>query len=130
MVGKFRKFLGELVFWAHVLIVIPIVGLLFVPKSLVPSIESLHFFYVLSIVVVQGSWGAIMYLFNGGHYRNVCPVTTVMQSVRGHKLNDPKNYTHSFISEFFGRYKLRISSAGVNYMLLVMVAVVVVRFFF
>ena len=129
-ISKERIILAESIFWAHVLIVIPIIGLFFVPLRILPARETVHLAYLGMIIITQAGWGLFLFGITG-HFMNTCPVTTFMQSVRGHDIKDPINHKHSFVAEFFTRYGITsLNSKRVNYMLMTVLFIATLRFVF
>lgn len=124
-----KKWWIEIVFWIHLPIVILWFGLFAIPLSLWPSRITFHFWFIISIMVVQYLWGFSIYP-QTKKIDNICPLTSLMQFLRGYPLNNKKNYEHSFIAELFERLNIRISYKAVSYLLLITLAIVAIQYFF
>ena len=119
-----KKILDELVFWLHLPIVLVLFGLFFVPKAVWSGKVVFHFWYFMGITAVQFIWAV-------GAFKRldiICPLTTLLQWLRGYSLKSKKNYGHSFIAELLERLKIRVSYGWVNGLLLVSLVVVVVQY--
>ena len=129
-ISRERMILSESIFWAHVLIVIPIVGLFFVPLKIMPARDIIHLSYLGFIIFTQAGWGLLLFGMTG-HFMNTCPVTTFMQSIRGYKIKDVENHKHSFVAEFFSRYGITsLNSKRVNYMMFTVLFFATIRVVF
>lgn len=114
----------KIIFWLHLPIVLVLFGLFFVPKAIWPGKVVFHFWYFVGIILVQFVWSV-------GVFRKfdiICPLTTLLQWLRGYPLKSKKNYGHSFIAELLERLKIRVSYRWVNGLLLVSLVVVVVQY--
>lgn len=107
------RFCGEIVFILHIPIVIIWFGLFFIPLSYWPGRAVFHLWYALTILFIQFFWGLALFRYTK-KIDLVCPLTTLMQSVRGFSVKKEKNYRHSFISELFKRIHLKVSYKAVN----------------
>jgi hypothetical protein len=105
--GSTRAVLSEFVFWLHLVIISAWVALFFVPLSLWPGRIAFHFCFSMVVIAHQFIWGAIVMPWTK-RYRMVCILTTLMQALRGYKISDPRNFTHSFVQELFHRAKVRV----------------------
>jgi hypothetical protein len=123
-----KKLLIQLVFWLHLPIVLVWFGLFFVPQSLWSGVVDFHFWYIVVIMIVQLLWGLTFYPVIK-KVDIICPVTTLMQWMRGYPRSSVKNYGHSFIAEFCGMLGFKVHYAGVNVALLVTLGLIVVRYF-
>ncbi|MDO8470930.1 MAG: hypothetical protein Q7S63_03140 [bacterium] len=126
---KFRLFLAEFIFWAHVLIVAFWWGLLFVPSSWWPEKIAFHFYFTLGIVFHQFLWGFLLMPWTK-KFRMVCALTTPMQLLRGDNLSDPKNYDHSFMKEMFGKTGLTVSNRLATILTFTILTIVSIQYFF
>ena len=123
-----KKVWIEIVFWLHLPIVLLWFGLFLVPKSLWGGVVVFHFWYIVSIMFVQFLWGLTFWpMIHRGDI--ICPITTLMQSMRGYPRISEKNYGHSFIAEFCERIGVRLNYKGVNAVLFVTLVLVFVRYF-
>ena len=95
---KTKKFLANIVFWLHLPIVLLLFGLFFVPRSLWPGRVAFHFWFVVGLLTINISWGFFMYRYTKKIDQS-CPLTTLMQWLRGHPIDSPENYKHSYIAE-------------------------------
>ncbi len=119
-----KKLLIELIFWLHFPIVALWFGLFFVPLSLWPGRVIIHFWYIVIIMALQLMWGIIAF-----HQLDIiCPLTTIMQSLRGYPKAHPQNYGHSFIAELLWRLGIPLSYRAINVLLLVTLVIVVVQY--
>ena len=105
--------LTEMVFWVHLPIVLVWFGLFLVPTSVWPGRIAFHFWFIASLLVVQFLWSVAVY-----HTLDiVCPLTTLMQWLRGYRVYDKRNHGHSFIAELLERLHIRLGFKGVNILL-------------
>ena len=119
---------GVRLLWAlHLMIVVTLLGLFFVPKSLVPQINSIHLSYTLWVALSQAFWGVLMIKIKK-RFTIVCPLTTMMQYLRGYSPTDARNYEHSFIVEFLDRYNSSLTHKTINIMMYVILGLVVARY--
>lgn len=120
-----KKTIINLLYFFHLVIVIVWFGLFFVPKSLWPGRVIFHFWFIFIFMLIQMGWGAAMTPYMK-KYRIVCPITTLMQYLRGYPIDEKRNFDHSFIREFltFLKIKAPYGSIGlVNYLSLCLVAI-------
>jgi hypothetical protein len=102
--------LVKFLIFIHAIFFITWAGLFFIPSSVWPDRIFYHFWYVISVLVFNFSWGNLLRIKN--NRKNglfVCMLTTITQYARGHNLNDQNNYSHSFFKEMlskFNRYNL------------------------
>lgn len=123
-----KAFLIQVVFWLHLPIVLVWFGLFLVPQAVWPGVVSFHFWYILSIMVGQFLWGLVF--FKWRHKLDIiCPLTTLLQWLRGYPLSSRKNYGHSYIAELLGRLGMRAQYGRVNTVLLITLGLIVVRYF-
>ena len=104
-------------------------GLFLVPQSIWAGVVSFHFWYIVTILLVQLLWGLTFYS-TIKRVDIICPVTTLMQWMRGYSRRSEKNYGHSFIAEFCNMFGFRVHYGGVNVALLITLGLIVVRYFF
>lgn len=125
---KAKNVFIELVFWLHLPIVVLWFGLFAVPTSLWHERVLFHFWYIVGIMGLQFFWGLMLFRYT--HKIDIiCPITSLMQWLRGYPLSSRKNYGHSFIAELFERLKIKVSYVFVNYLLLVTLIIVTVQYF-
>ena len=116
--------LTEVVFWVHLPIVVLWFGLFLVPTSVWPGRITFHFWFIASLLVVQFLWSVAVY-----HKLDiVCPLTTLMQWLRGYPVYDTRNYGHSFIAELLERLDLKLSFQVVNIVLLGTLILVIIQY--
>jgi len=119
-----KKILSEILFYFHLIVVIVFFALFLVPKSLWAGKVIFHFWYVISITGVQIAWAMII----RKRRAPICPITTIMQCLRGHPIHTKENYKHSFIAEFLQRFNIKISGEIMNIVLLITIILVTVQF--
>jgi hypothetical protein len=122
---KRKSFLTEFLFWLHFIYVFVWLFLFFIPKSLWQGVLAFHFWYIIGIMAVQLLWALIL----TEKVDLICPLTTLMQSLRGYPVKNEKNYGHSFIAEFLERYDIKLSFRKVNAILILTLAMVVIQYF-
>ncbi len=123
-----RKEFAEIIFWLHLVILIVWFALFFVPTSIWPGRIVFHFWYVALFVLSELITGAIF--MKGMHkFRIVCPLTALMQYLRGYKINDPLNYDHSFVREFAERLNIKIPYGVVGFFIFLSLAIIIFQYF-
>jgi hypothetical protein len=122
--AKKNAVLAGLLFWLHLPIVLIWFGLFLIPRSVWPARVTVHFWYIASIMLIQLAWSLVIYR----KVNLICPLTTWLQYVRGYPLYSRENYQHSFISELFERYHVKMSFHIVNVLLLITLAIVAVQY--
>lgn len=128
MKKSLKKCLAEIVFWLHVPIPILWVGLFLVPLSVWPDRIKFHFFYIASLTALMLVWGMI--LSPKTHkIRSICILTTLMQYLRGYKIEDKRNYDYSFLGEFFGRLKFKPGPMFVRIIIWISLLVASIQYF-
>jgi len=127
--GKEKKnFLIDAVFWLHLPIVIIWFGVFFIPLSLWPERIKFHFWFISITLIVQLLWGAMLYS-KIKRIDFICPLTTLMQSLRGYPVESKKNFNHSFIAELLERLGIKISFFWVDVLLLISFIIVSIQYF-
>ena len=121
---KKNNFLAEIVFWLHLPMVILLFGLFFVPKSIWADKVVFHFWYFIGIIIVELVWAGLLYK----KLDIICPLTTLLQWLRGYPLKNKMNYGHSFIAELLEKIKIKISYNWVNIILIVSLIIVIVQY--
>lgn len=124
-----KKFLAEGIFWTHVLIVGFWYALFIVPTSVWADKITFHFYFTIGIVFHQFLWGAVIMPWTK-RYRMVCILTTPMQILRGQSIADPKNYDHSFTTEFLKRSGISVPHKVSTILTFSILIVVAIQFFF
>lgn len=125
--GEKRTFWTEIVFWLHLPIVVIWFGTFFIPLSLWPNRITFHFWCILILLLLQLLWGIILYP-KTKKVNFICPLTTLLQHLRGYPIESKKNYNHSFIAELLERFHIRISFQWVNIMLWVTFIIVAIQY--
>ena len=97
-----------------------------IPSFLWPGRMIFQFWYALSIVGGQTLWGILIH----GKIKSVCPMTTVMQLLRGYGLNDEKNYNHGFIAEFIRDIGIPLTKKGTSNLLHLSFVLIVLQYLF
>lgn len=104
---KYNKQLIKFLVFLHILFFISWIGLFFVPESIWPNRVFYHFWYVIGVMGLNVGWGSSIKLYNKRGNLFVCPLTTMTQYARGHKISDEKNNGHSFVSEILLNLNIR-----------------------
>lgn len=121
-----KTILTEIIFWLHLPIVVVWFGLFFVPKSAWPEKVFFHFWYIIGIMLVQYLWGILIFRKTD----IICPLTTLMQYLRGYSLKDKRNYSHSYIAELLEKMHITsITYRQINVILLITLIIVAVQYF-
>lgn len=122
-----RKTLAEIVFWLHLPIVIIWFGLFLIPKSIWPGRITFHFLFIVIIVIIQFLWG-LVYFPVTKKIDIICPLTTLMQWLRGFSVKSKKNYRHSFVAEILNKYNIKINYKSVNIVLLITLILIFIQY--
>ena len=125
---KLKKTIIELIFWSHLVIVFIWFGLFFVPNSLWSNKTAFHFWFIVDITTIQFFWGLILYKYTK-KVNIICPMTTLMQKLRGFPLKTKENIAHSFIVECLGRLNVKVSYKTINLLLLITVVLVSIQYY-
>lgn len=126
---NFKKSSAEIVFWLHFVLVATWFGPFFVPTSVWPGKISFHFWFILVAVILQFGWGFLMLPITK-KYKMMCPLTTLMQMLRGYQISDERNNHHSCIKEFFDRIGKPVPKKAVTYSTFISLGVVTMQYFF
>lgn len=95
-----KSILISTIFWLHLVIVLIWFGLFLVPASWWPERVPFHFWFIISITIIQTLWGWFLYQRKFmPKFDIICPLTSLMQWLRGYPLNHPDNYGHYYITE-------------------------------
>ena len=124
-----RKAAAEVVFWMHFVLVATWFGLFLVPTSLWSGKISFHFYFIAIATALQFLWGFVLMPVIK-NYRMVCPLTTLMQLLRGYPVSDERNNNHSCIKEFFDRLGVKVPKKAVTISTFVSLGAVTVQYFF
>ena len=115
---------AKIVFGLHLPIVIILFGMFVIPKSLWAGKVIFHFWYFVSIIFFQFLWSLFIYR----KFDIICPLTTLMQWLRGYPLKNKNNHGHSFIAEILEKMRIQVSYVWVNVILIVSLIIVVVQY--
>lgn len=126
--SKRRNFIISIIFWLHLPIGIIWLFTFLIPLSLWPSRISFHFWYISLLLLAQLIWGIVLYP-KTKKLDFICPLTTLMQSLRGYPIESKKNYSHSFIAELFERLKIKVSFLWVDILLFITFITVSMQYF-
>ena len=126
--GEKRTFWTEFIFWLHLPIVIIWFGAFLIPFSLWSQRITFHFWYILILVSLQLLWGIILYS-KTKRVDFICPLTTLLQYLRGYPINSKKNYNHSFVAELLERFNITLSFQGVEILLGITIVIVTIQYF-
>ena len=100
--------------------------LFMIPTSMWSYRMDFQFWYALWLVGGQVTWGIMMF----GKFQSICPMTTVMQLLRGYQLDDERNYGHGFIAEFIQDMGIPLSRKGTSNILTISFVIIVLQYFF
>ncbi|MBI3036973.1 hypothetical protein HYY73_04470 [Candidatus Woesearchaeota archaeon] len=124
-----KKAGAEALFWTHFVLVAVWFGLFLVPTDAWAGKVTFHFWFILIAVAVQFGWGFLM-LPVTRKYRMICPLTTLMQLLRGYPVADARNNNHSCIKEFFRRIGKPVPKRAVTISTFVSLGIVTLQYFF
>ncbi len=119
-------------FWIKVLYIIHIpitvfwFGLFLIPTYFWADRMLFQFWYAIGLVSIQYLWGILVFR----KFSSICPVTTMMQLLRGYDLNDERNYKHGFIAEFIQDLNLPLKPKHTDYLLKTTFVVIVLQYIF
>jgi hypothetical protein len=125
--NRIRFVCSEVLFWMHALIFIVWVLLFFIPQSIWPEKITFHLFYIIVMIVAEFLAGLVLMPVMG-KFRIVCPLTTLMQQVRGVSFREAANYDHSFVREFAERMHVKVPYGFVGALIFFSLAVVAIQF--
>lgn len=123
-----KKHIAELIFWIHVILFTVWFSLFFVPGSIWPKRVVIHFWYITIFVLSELIMGLVL-MKKMKKFRIVCPLTSLMQYLRGYDYGDPSNYDHSFVREFASRFKIKIPYGVVGFFIFLSLGVVVIQYY-
>ena len=122
-----RRILIELIYWLHLIIIIIWFGLFFIPPCLWIGKIPFHFWFITIIAGIQFLWGAFMMPYTK-KIDIICPLTSIMQVLRGFPLKSTENLGHSFIVEIMSRFNVKISYKTVNLIFLLTIIIVSIQY--
>ena len=120
---------AELVFLLHFAIVAAWFGLFFMPTTLWPGKVTFHFWFILIAVMIQFGWGFLLLPVTKS-YKMICPLTTLMQLLRGYPIADDRNNHHSCIKEFFHRIGKPVPKKAVTILTFASLGIVTIQYLF
>ena len=126
---RIKEFVINLIFWFHLPFAVIWLGLFFVPRSVWISKITFHFWYAFVLLIIQLGWGLILSPITK-KINIICPLTTIMQRLRGFHITSKKNYDHSYVAELSNRLKIRISNKAVNILTLVTFFIILIQYVF
>ena len=124
---KKRRFLIEFIYWSHLIIIILWFGLFFIPSCLWLGKIAFHFWFIMIVTGIQFLWG----LFMMPHTKRIsiiCPLTTVMQKLRGFPVKSMENLGHSYIVEILKRFNIKLSHKVIDIILLITIVIVSIQY--
>ena len=124
-----KEWLISTIYWIHLPFVLIWIGLFFVPSSAWGYKISFHFWYAISLTVIQFLWGLCIFSYTK-KIGIICPLTSLMQYLRGYTLNSPKNYSHTYVAEVSNRLSVKINDKAVNILTLVTLGVIILQYYF
>lgn len=123
-----KKAAAETVFWTHFALVTVWYGLFLVPTSLWAGKITFHFWFILIATLVQFGWGFVLLPITK-KYKMICPLTTLMQVLRGYPIADERNNHHSCIKEFFHRIGKPVPKKAVTMSTFISLGAVTLQYF-
>ncbi|MAE43113.1 hypothetical protein CMO93_05035 [Candidatus Woesearchaeota archaeon] len=124
-----KKLAIDLLFWLHLPFVVIWLGLFFVPRSVWLSKITFHFWYALVLLIIQLGWGLILSPITK-KINIICPLTTIMQRLRGFHITSKKNFGHTYVAELSNKLNMRISNKAVNILALVTFFIILIQYAF
>jgi hypothetical protein len=124
---KKTSFLIESIYWLHLIIIILWFGLFFIPSCLWPGKTAFHFWFIMIITGVQFLWGLFMMPYTR-RIGIICPLTTVMQKLRGFPIISMENLGHSYIVEILKRFNIKLSHKVIDIILLITIVIVSIQY--
>jgi len=122
-----KKHLINFIYWIHLPFVLVWLGLFFVPSSIWEHKIKFHFWYASSLVIIQFLWALYLRPVTK-KFGIICPLTSMMQYLRGYPLQSPKNYSHTYIAEVSNRIHVKINNKTVNVLTLITFLIIVFQF--
>ena len=124
-----KEHLINIIYWIHLPFVLVWLGLFFVPSSAWSYRISFHFWYAVSLTIIQFLWALCIFPLTK-KIGIICPLTSLMQYLRGYPFNSPKNYSHTYMSEVSSRLHIKINDKAVNAFTLVTLGIIIIKFIF
>lgn len=126
---RISYWLGELLFYIHLPIFLLWVVLFFIPVGWWPQRVAFHFYFVIAMVLFQIA-GGILWQPVAHKFDLRCPLTIIMQRVRGYSMREPAAYDHSFIVEFFERVHIAPKKNTITFLIIFSIILIVCQYFF
>ena len=124
-----KEWLINLIYWIHLPFVLIWIGLFFVPSSVWNYKINFHFWYAVSLIIIQFLWSLCIFPFTK-KIGIICPLTSLMQYLRGYPFHSPKNYSYTYVAEVSNRLRIRINDKSVNILTLVTLGIIILQFVF
>ncbi len=122
-----KKIIINIIWLLHLLIVLLFFGLFLIPKLLWNNVIKFHFWYLIIIIFIQIIWGLIIYN-KTKKIDIICPLTTLMQKLRGYEIKDKKNYNHSYIAELLNKLKIKVNYNIVSLLIFISIIIVFIQY--
>mgnify|MGYP001558104189 CR=1 FL=1 len=126
---KNKEWLISFIYWIHLPFVLIWLGLFFVPSSVWSYKINFHFWYAVSLTIIQFLW-ALCIFQSIRKLGIICPLTSLMQYLRGYPFRSPKNYSHTYIAEVSNRLHIKINDKSVNILTLATLGIIILQFVF
>jgi hypothetical protein len=121
-----KEFWIKFMYVTHIPVTIFWFALFIIPTSIWSYRMDFQFWYALWLVGGQTLWGFLIF----GKIKSICPMTTVMQLLRGYGLKDKRNYEHGFIAELIQDMKIPLSRKSTSNILTISFVIIVLQFIF
>lgn len=122
-----KNILIESVFWLHCPLVLFWFGAFLIPLSLWPNRIIFHFWFITIFLIIQLLWGIILYP-KTKKIDFICPLTTLMQLLKGYPIKSKNNYNHSFIAELLKKFDIKINFSWVNIILIITFIIALIQY--
>ncbi|MFH1379903.1 MAG: hypothetical protein ABII23_06460 [bacterium] len=123
-----RFICGEIVFYLHLLVFLFWIIPFFVPAAIWADRVTVHFFYIVTLVSIEIVSGILMYPVTGS-FDLICPITILMQCIRGYRWHEPAAYRHSFVVEILERLQVRFQKKTITVLIIVSILMVMCQYF-
>lgn len=104
-----RKLISEITLWLHLVGVLILLLMFFIPIRIWPERPMVHFYIMALIILSDLIFGIFYYLYDKKYFNLICLLTIVMQRIRGYKFLDERNYKHSFVKEVTERLGFKVN---------------------
>lgn len=126
---RIKKIFIRLLYWAHLAVIIIWFGLFLVPSCLWAGKIIFHFWFIMIITGIQFLWGLFMLPYTK-KIDIICPLTTLMQKLRGFPVRSRENLSHSYIAEVLRKFKIKLSYKAVNIILIATIIIVSIQYIY